>query len=162
MDLIASFLTSDATKQQSILDTVNLYERSEKLLILLREEIELNQLQQDIQKQIEEKISKQQREFFLREQLKVIKKELGLEKDDKTSEIEALERKIELLKLSEEATKVVEEEMNKLRTLETGSAEYQVSRTYLNWLTDLPWGIFLKITSIWRRHEKFSIRSITD
>lgn len=66
MDLIASFLTSDATKQQSILDTVNLYERSEKLLILLREEIELNQLQQDIQKQIEEKISKQQREFLAR------------------------------------------------------------------------------------------------
>ena len=142
MDLIASFLTSDADKQQAILDTVNLYERSEKLLILLREEIEMNQLQQDIQKQIEEKISKQQREFFLREQLKVIKKELGLEKDDKASEIETLERKIELLKLSEEATKVVEEEMNKLRTLETGSAEYQVSRTYLNWLTDLPWGIF--------------------
>lgn len=142
MDLIASFLTSDAAKQQSILETVNLYERSEKLLILLREEIELNLLQQDIQKQIEEKISKQQREFFLREQLKVIKKELGLEKDDKASEIEAIEKKIQRLKLSEEAVKVVEEEMTKLRTLENGSAEFQVSRTYLNWLTDLPWGIF--------------------
>jgi ATP-dependent Lon protease len=142
MDLIASFLTSDAAKQQSILETVNLYERSEKLLILLREEIELNLLQQDIQKQIEEKISKQQREFFLREQLKVIKKELGLEKDDKASEIEAIEKKIQRLKLSEEAAKVVEEEMTKLRTLENGSAEFQVSRTYLNWLTDLPWGIF--------------------
>lgn len=78
----------------------------------------------------------------MREQLKVIKKELGNRKDDKASEIEALERKIELLKLSEEATKVVEEEMNKLRTLETGSAEYQVSRTYLNWLTDLPGEFF--------------------
>lgn len=142
MDLIASFLTSDAAKQQSVLETVNLYERSEKLLILLREEIELNLLQQDIQKQIEEKISKQQREFFLREQLKVIKKELGLEKDDKASEIEAVEKKIQRLKLSEEAAKVVEEEMTKLRTLENGSAEFQVSRTYLNWLTDLPWGIF--------------------
>ena len=142
MDLIASFLTSDAAKQQSVLETVNLYERSEKLLILLREEIELNLLQQDIQKQIEEKISKQQREFFLREQLKVIKKELGLEKDDKASEIEAVEKKVQRLKLSDEAAKVVEEEMTKLRTLENGSAEFQVSRTYLNWLTDLPWGIF--------------------
>ncbi len=142
MDLVASFLTADSEKQQSILEAVNLHERSERLLILLREEIELNQLQQDIQKQIEEKISKQQREFFLREQLKVIKQELGLEKDDKATEIEALEKKIERLKLSDEAVKVVKEEMTKLRTLETGSAEYQVSRTYLNWLTDLPWGIF--------------------
>lgn len=142
MDLVASFLTADASRQQSILETVNLYERSEKLLVLLREEIELNQLQQDIQKQIEEKISKQQREFFLREQLKVIKQELGLEKDDKAAELEELEQKIMRLKLSDEAAKVVDEEMNKLRSLETGSAEYQVSRTYLNWLTDLPWGIF--------------------
>ena len=142
MDLVASFLTADASRQQTILETVNLYERSEKLLVLLREEIELNQLQQDIQKQIEEKISKQQREFFLREQLKVIKQELGLEKDDKAAELEELEQKIMRLKLSDEAAKVVDEEMNKLRSLETGSAEYQVSRTYLNWLTDLPWGIF--------------------
>ena len=95
MDLVASFLTSDAEKQQSILEAVNLHDRSERLLILLREEIELNLLQQDIQKQIEEKISKQQREFFLREQLKVIKHELGLEKDDKASELETLEKKIE-------------------------------------------------------------------
>ncbi len=68
--------------------------RSEKLLLLLKEEIELNKVQQDIQKQIEEKVSKHQREFFLREQLKVIKKELGLEKDDKSTEIENFEKKI--------------------------------------------------------------------
>jgi ATP-dependent Lon protease len=142
MDLVASFLTSEASRQQTILETVDLYERSEKLLIMLREEIELTQLQQDIQKQIEEKISKQQREFFLREQLKVIKQELGLEKDDKATEIEALEKKIQGLHLSQEAAAVIDEELGKIRTLETGSAEYQVSRTYLNWLTDLPWGIF--------------------
>lgn len=142
MDLVASFLTTEASKQQTILETIDLYERSDKLLIMLREEIELNQLQQDIQKQIEEKISKQQREFFLREQLKVIKQELGLEKDDKATEIEALEKKIQGLQLTPEAARVIEEEMGKIRTLETGSAEYQVSRTYLNWLTDLPWGVF--------------------
>jgi ATP-dependent Lon protease len=142
MDLVASFLTADGIRLQEILEAADLFDRSEKLLILLKEEIELSQLQQDIQKQIEEKVSKQQREFFLREQLKVIKKELGLEKDDKSTEIEKIEKKAKKLVLTQEAAKVVEEELDKLRTLESGSAEYQVSRTYLNWLTDLPWGIF--------------------
>ena len=142
MDLVASFLTADGDKLQPLLEAIDLFERSDLLLKLLKEEIELNVLQQNIQKQIEEKISKQQREFFLREQLKIIKQELGLEKDDKTSEIEAIEKKIQKLVLSDEAAKTIEEELNKLRTLESGSAEYQVSRTYLNWLTELPWGVF--------------------
>ena len=142
MDLVASFLTADGEKLQPLLEANDLFQRSDLLLKLLKEEIELNVLQQNIQKQIEEKISKQQREFFLREQLKIIKQELGLEKDDKTSEIEAIEKKIQKLVLSEEAAKTVEEELNKLQSLESGSAEYQVSRTYLNWLTDLPWGVY--------------------
>ncbi|WP_163713215.1 endopeptidase La [Mangrovibacterium lignilyticum] len=142
MDLVASFLTADGDKLQPLLEAIDLFERSDLLLKLLKEEIELNELQLDIEKQIEEKISKQQREFFLREQLKIIKQELGLEKDDKTSEIEAVEKKIQKLVLSDEVAKTIEEELNKLLTLESGSAEYQVSRTYLNWLTDLPWGVF--------------------
>jgi ATP-dependent Lon protease len=142
MDLVASFLTADGHKLQDLLETVNLFERSEKLLLLLKEEIELSQLQQDIQKQIEEKISKQQREFFLREQLKVIKKELGLEKDEKSTEIEKIETKVKQLKLSPEASRVVREELEKIKTLESASPEYQVTRTYLNWITDLPWGVF--------------------
>ena len=142
MDLVASFLTADSLKLQDILESRDLFERSEKLLMLLKEEIEVSQLQQDIQKQIEEKVSKHQREFFLREQLKVIKKELGLEKDDKSTELENLEKKIRKLILTPEAKKVVKEEMEKLKTLESGSAEYQVSRSYLNWITDLPWGIY--------------------
>ncbi|MFO7977832.1 MAG: LON peptidase substrate-binding domain-containing protein [Bacteroidales bacterium] len=142
MDLVASFLTAEGYKLQDLLETTDLFERSEKLLLLLKEEIELSQLQQDIQKQIEEKVSKQQREFFLREQLKVIKKELGMEKDEKAAEIEKIEQKIRKLNLSEEAAKVVNEELLKLKTIEPISPEYQVSRTYLNWLTDLPWGIY--------------------
>jgi ATP-dependent Lon protease len=142
MDLVASFLSADGKKLQPLLEAVNLFDRSEKLLILLKEEIELSKLQQDIQKQIEDKVSQRQREFFLREQLKLIKKELGLEKDDKTTEIETIENRIQKLNLSAEASKVVNEELDKLKTLETGSAEFNVTRTYLNWITDLPWGIF--------------------
>lgn len=142
MDMIASFLTADGHKLQEIMEATDLYERSEKLLILLKEEIEVSRMQQDIQKQIEEKLSKQQREFFLREELKVIKKELGLEKDARTSDIEIIEAKTKNLQFSEEATKVVRNELDKLKTLEPASAEYQVTRTYLTWLTDLPWGIY--------------------
>ena len=142
MDMIASFLTADGHKLQEIMEATDLYERSEKLLILLKEEIEVSKMQQDIQKQIEEKLSKQQREFFLREELKVIKKELGLEKDARTSDIEIIEAKTKNLQFSEEATKVVRNELDKLKTLEPASAEYQVTRTYLTWLTDLPWGIY--------------------
>ena len=142
MDFVASFLSAEAVKLQKLIETFDLFQRSEKLLILLKEEIELSKLQQDIQQQIEEKVSKHQREFFLREQLKVIKKELGIEKDDKTTELEAIGKKIERLKLMEEVDKVIREELDKLKTLETGSAEFNVTRTYLNWLTDLPWGLF--------------------
>ena len=142
MDLVASFLTADGNKLQGVLEAIDLFERSNRLLILLKEEIELSQLQQDIQKQIEEKISKQQREFFLREQLKVIKKELGIEKDGKAAEIEAIEKKTRYLNFTEEAGKVVKEELDKMKTLENVSPEFQVTRSYLNWLTDLPWGIY--------------------
>ncbi len=157
MDLVASFLTADGHKLQELLEVTDLFQRSEKLLLLLKEEIEVSQLQQDIQKQIEEKVSKQQREFFLREQLKVIKKELGLEKDDKSTEIENIQKKIKNLVLPPEVSKVVKEELEKLKTLESGSAEYQVARAYLTWLTDLPWGIYTE-----ENHELSRARKILD
>ncbi|NMB71884.1 MAG: endopeptidase La, partial [Bacteroidales bacterium] len=144
MDVIASMLSADPHRLQDLLETIDLYARAEKLLLILKEEIQLYQLQEKIQKQINERISKQQKEFFLREELKVIKKELGLEKDEKTAEIERIERRIKKLKLSDEAREVVEEELSKLKMLDPNSPEYHVSRTYLTWITDLPWGIFSK------------------
>ena len=142
IDLASSVLNSDPHKLQDLLETIDTIKRSEKLLILLKEEIELTHIQSDIEKQIEEKVSKQQKEFFLREQLRVIKKELGLEKDDKSTEIEKIEKRLQNLKLSEEASKVIQDEMEKLKILEPGSAEFNVTRSYLNALTELPWGVF--------------------
>jgi ATP-dependent Lon protease len=142
MDLIAQMLSAEASELQEILETYDLNRRAEKLLLLLRKEIELAQLQEKIQKQIDEKINKQQKEFFLREQLKAIKKELGLEKDDKTAEIEKIEKKIKSLTLPAETLQVVQEELDKLRILEPVSAEFHVTRTYLTTLTDLPWGFY--------------------
>ncbi|MFO8235940.1 MAG: endopeptidase La [Bacteroidales bacterium] len=144
MDLIGSMLTADGEKLQKVLATYDLYKRGETLLLLLKEEIERSHLQEEIQKQINEKVSKQQREFFLREQLKVIKKELGLEKDDKESEIQKFKDRLKNLKLTKEASDVINEEIEKMQVLEPSSSEFQVTRAYLNTLTELPWGIYSK------------------
>ncbi len=139
-DFVASMTTAHSRDIQEILETFSVKKRVEKVLFLLKKEIELSKIQQKISRQIEEKISKQQKEFFLKEQLKQIKKELGLEKDEKTAEIEKFTDRIKHLKLSEEAQQKVDEEINKLRLLEPHSAEYGVSRNYLDWITILPWG----------------------
>jgi ATP-dependent Lon protease len=141
-DFVASMTSAEANAIQEILETFNVKERVEKVLVLLKKELELSKLQKKITKQIEEKIAKHQKDFFLREQLKEIKKELGLEKDEKTTETEKFEERIKNLTLTEEAQKRIEEEMEKLRLLEPHSAEYGVSRNYLEWLTTVPWGIF--------------------
>ncbi len=129
---------------QDVLETFDIKKRMEKVLVLLKKELEFVEIQQKINKQIEEKISKQQREFFLREQLKFIRKELGLESDPKTIEINKFKDRLKKLKLSKEAEKRINEELEKLSLLEPISPEFNVSRTYLDWLTSLPWGKFSK------------------
>ncbi|MCB1307087.1 MAG: endopeptidase La [Leptospiraceae bacterium] len=142
MDLTASMLTAEGEKLQEILETIPLLTRAEKLLRLMREEIQLLNLQEKIKKSIEEKISKQQKEFFLREQLKAIKHELGLEKDDREAELEKFQERLKDLKPDKEALKVIQSEMEKLTLLEPASPEYTVSRNYLDWLTSIPWGVY--------------------
>ncbi len=141
-DFVASLTSAEPSEVQEVLETFDVKQRVEKVLLLLKKELELSKLQKKISQQIEERIAKNQKEFFLREQLKEIKKELGLEKDEKTSEIEKFEERIKKLKLSEEALKRFDEEIEKLKVLEPHSAEYGVSRNYLDWLTSLPWGVF--------------------
>lgn len=141
-DFVASMTSAEPNEVQEVLETFDMKKRVERVLLLLKKELELNKLQKKITSQIEEKISANQKEFFLREQLKEIKKELGLEKDEKTSEIEKFEEKAKGLRFSEEAQKRFNEEIEKLKVLEPHSAEYGVSRNYLDWLTALPWGVF--------------------
>jgi ATP-dependent Lon protease len=140
MDVVTALLSSEPDKLQDLLATFDLTARSEKLLLLLKQELEVVNLQEKIQQQMQEKVSKQQKEFFLREQLKAIKKELGLEKDGKTTEIEKFEERLKDLVLTEEAAKVIHEELDKLRMMESQSPEYNVTRNYLDHLTSLPWG----------------------
>lgn len=142
MDLITAMTTAEPHRIQDILATFDITERAKKVLQLLREEIDLQKLQQQIKSQIDDKISAHQKEFFLREQLKVIKKELGIEKDEKSADIEAFREKLSKLTLSAEASKVADEELQKLSLLEPNSSEYPLIRSYLTWLSDLPWGKF--------------------
>lgn len=142
MDLISNFLSSDALKLQELLETTNLHQRAQMLLELIKEELELAQIQQRINKQIDEKVNKQQKEFFLREQLKAIKKELGIEKEEKETDVEKLEARFEKLNLPEEAQKVVNQELEKLKLLNVQSPEYNVTRSYLENIAELPWGIY--------------------
>jgi ATP-dependent Lon protease len=141
-DFAANLTSADGQQLQDILATFDVRKRIDKVLVLLKKELEVSRLQTKISKQIEEKISGQQREFFLREQLKAIKQELGLEKEGKTTEIEKFQERLEKLTLNEEAERAVEDELEKLQLIDPSSPEYNVSRNYLDWLTILPWGVF--------------------
>ncbi|MEM0993463.1 MAG: endopeptidase La [Bacteroidota bacterium] len=146
MDVISNLLTSDKEDLQDLLETFDLKDRANKLIRMIKQEFEVAKIQKKIQDQIKEKVSDQQKEFFLREQLKAIKKELGIEKEDKESEVEKLEQKLAEKQLSEEAMKVVKEELNKLKTLNMQSPEFNVTRSYLELIADLPWGEYSEDT----------------
>lgn len=143
-DFAASMTTSSGVEIQKVLETVEVGKRLEMVLILLKNEVEISKLKAKISKRIEEQLSKQQREFFLKQQLQEIKKELGLAKDDTQSEIEKYEKRLKKLVLSEEARVKVKEEIEKLKLLGSSSPEFNVTRTYLDWLTVLPWGVYSK------------------
>jgi ATP-dependent Lon protease len=139
-DFAASLTTSNTEQLQEVLEAVELLPRMEKVLELLSDELEVAKAQHKIRKSVEERMEKQQREFLLREQLKSIQQELGIAKDDRTAELDKFKARIEGLALTEEAQKRVQEEMDKIAILETGSPEYAVTRNYLDWITLLPWG----------------------
>ncbi len=146
-DFAVALTTATREELQGVLETFNLSDRVSKALILLKKELDLSRLQSSINQRIEATISKTQREFFLREQLKAIKKELGMEKDDKTVEVEKFKERIHNRKVPEDVMKVIQEELDKLGSLEIQSPEYGVCRSYLDWLTVTPWGVFSEETT---------------
>ncbi len=141
-DFAASMTTATATELQEVLEAFDIYTRIEKAVLLLKKEVSLSKVQAKINKQIEEKISSQQREFFLREQLKAIKKELGLSKEGKEAEIEKYTQRLANLTLTQEAQERIDEQIEKIKLIEPHSPEYIVSHNYLDWLTSLPWGFY--------------------
>jgi ATP-dependent Lon protease len=139
-DFAASLTTSPAEELQAVLETLPVLERMRQVLVLIKKELEVAKLQSQIHRQVDEKMTEQQRKFFLREQLKAIQQELGLAKDDRTADLERFQQRIDLLTLPQAVAGRIEDEMQKLSVLESGSPEYAVTRNYLDLVTDLPWG----------------------
>lgn len=139
-DFAASLTTSAGPALQEVLETFPVLERMKKVLVLIRKELEVAKLQSQIREKVEEKMSEQQRKFFLREQLKAIQQELGIAKDDRTADVERFEERVAALQIPEAARARIDEELQKLSILESGSPEYAVTRNYLDWMTALPWG----------------------
>ena len=141
-DMAASLTTAKREELQQVLDTVPVVKRMERVLLLLANESQLAQMKVKIQGQIEQKVSDHQRKFFLNEQLKAIKQELGLESDDKSLDVKRFRDKLEAKRkaLTAETLQTIEEELRKLSLLDPNSSEYGVTRSRLEWLTDLPWG----------------------
>ncbi|MGH8678920.1 MAG: endopeptidase La, partial [Burkholderiales bacterium] len=138
-DFIASSLTTIATPvKQEVLETLNVRERMDTLNRILIKEAEVLELGSKIQSQVQSEVGKNQREYFLREQLKAIQKELG-EGDDHTKEIEELRAKIESAGMPDAVKKEARRELDRLSKMPAAAAEYTVSRTYLDWLVSLPW-----------------------
>lgn len=142
MDVISNLLSSETEVLQGLLETFDLHERANLLLRLIKEELEIAKIQVRINEQIEEKVNKQQKEFLLREQLKAIKKELGIEKDENETEAEKIEKKLADRDLPEEIIKIVNQELEKLKTLNPQAPDFNVTRNYLETIADLPWGIY--------------------
>mgnify|MGYP000510006597 FL=1 len=138
-DRVISLVTIPTKEKQDILEELNVKERMDKTTVLLNREIQRIELGEKIQSDVQDEITKTQREYFLREQMKAIKKELG--DDDGSAELNELEEKIKAAGMSEEAEEVAMKEIDRLTRIPPQSPEYSVSRTYLDWLIDLPWSV---------------------
>ena len=137
-DLIASNLNVSVAEKQEILEALSIKDRLQKVTVLVNQKIEILELGNKIQSQVKGEIDKTQREYYLREQLKAIQRELG-DKDDKTAESEELKERLEKKPLPDEVRKVAEKELDRLSKIPPQAAEYIVSRTYVDWILELPW-----------------------
>ncbi|HCI15952.1 MAG TPA: endopeptidase La, partial [Candidatus Marinimicrobia bacterium] len=138
-DRTVSLLTVPNPEKQEVLEELDVKKRVEKAIKILTKEIQRIKLGEEIQTEVHDEISKSQREYYLREQMKAIKRELG--EDESQVELKDIEEAIKKAKMPEEAEKVALKELDRLTKIPTQSPEYTVSRTYLDWLTELPWSI---------------------
>lgn len=138
-DLVAFALSLDVPEAQDFLETLIVKKRFAKLLVYLKREKDVADIQKKITDEVNDKVNKYQREYFLREQLKVIRNELGMDEDDKAKDLKKIKEGIEEAKLPEEANKAALEELERLESIPDSSPEYNVTRTYLNWMVQLPW-----------------------
>jgi len=140
-DFGAALTSAEPHQLQGVLEEIDIPKRLMLTLELLKKELAVIMLQQKLGKEVEDKVNKMQRKYLLQEQLKIIKKELGLEKDDKDTVVEKFRARLEHLEIPDKINEVIEEELNKLSFLDNHSSEFSVTRNYLDWLTSIPWGV---------------------
>ncbi|MEI6875376.1 MAG: endopeptidase La [Spirochaetota bacterium] len=138
-DFIASILNIDKNDQQKILETIDIRERMEKVLIFIKKEQELLRIQKRVQHEINEKIEKSQRDYFLKEELKAIKTELGMPTDSKSSDYQRFKDRIEAFAFKGEIKELVEQELEKFNLMDPNSSEFMVTRNWLDLVSTLPW-----------------------
>ena len=138
-DFIASILNVDKVEQQKILETLNVRSRMEQVLLFIKKEQELLRVQKKVQRELNDRVEKNQREYFLREELKAIQDELGENAAGEANDYQKFSKLIEELKLEGEVKEAATKELNKLRLLEPGSSEYMVTYNYLDLICGLPW-----------------------
>ncbi|HRC57463.1 MAG TPA: endopeptidase La, partial [Kofleriaceae bacterium] len=139
-DLITSNLELEVGEKQDVLETFDLKTRTRKVLQFLSRQLEVLKVRERINTQVQEEMGRNQREYVLRQQLKAIKEELG-ELDDAGGDLDEFAEKITKARLPEEAEKVARKQLDRLKGMQPSSAEYTVTRTYLEWLVELPWSI---------------------
>jgi len=139
-DLVAAHMTFGVEEKQKILETVDVEARLRLLLELLSREVRVLELTSKVQSEVNTELTRTQREYYLREQLKAIQRELG-ESDDRSEELDELREKIDKAGMPEEALKEVNREYDRLRRMNPGSPEYTVARTYIDWMLAMPWNI---------------------
>jgi ATP-dependent Lon protease len=140
-DLVAFALSLDIPEAQDFIETLLVKKRFAKLLVYLKREKDVADIQKKISDEVNDKVNKYQREYFLREQLKVIRSELGMDEDEKSKDISRMRDQLDEIDMPEEALKAVKEELDRLEVIPDSSPEYNVSRTYINWMLDTPWSI---------------------
>jgi ATP-dependent Lon protease len=138
-DLVAFALSLDVPEAQDFLETLVVKKRFAKLLVYLKREKDVADIQKKITDEVNDKVNKYQREYFLREQLKVIRTELGMDEDEKSRDIKKFTDLVEELEMPEEAKKAAMEEIERLDSIPDSSPEYNITRTFLTWMTTLPW-----------------------
>ncbi|MBL6991304.1 MAG: endopeptidase La [Bacteriovoracaceae bacterium] len=138
-DLVAFAISLDIPEAQDFLETLVVKKRFAKLLVYLKREKDVADIQKKISDEVNSKVNKYQREYFLREQLKVIRAELGMDEDDKSKDLKKMQDSLEEAGLPEMAMKVAQEELERLKVIPDSSPEYNLARTYLRWMIDLPW-----------------------
>jgi len=139
-DFAAGLTTADRDELQKVLATIPIFPRMKMVMTLLNRELSVSKVQHKIRDKVDQRVSDQQRKFFLQEQLREIKRELGLEVDPKQDLISKLRKRAKKLTFTEEVSTVFEEEINKLESLDPAMPDHAVTRNYLDWLLSVPWG----------------------